>query len=200
MSARRTTPWLILLLLAALALLVWRHWSAVAAFLPGLLAFLRAQEAHIVSITTVIAAVFTVIGAVAAVVAVRHGRDRRSAAESTGVAKVSTAPPIRGPVPETTRRLHELLLGLHIWNDPRARRNFLTIALGKGHEALSHMDLDGPGIDCAISVIGVCAGRADPETGESLLCALLAAIPARFGAHPERDAEIADLGRLLGCR
>ncbi len=95
---------------------------------------------------------------------------------------------------ELLSRLQRLLLGLPRWQDPRARRRFVTNALGKGHPLLHDIDSGGSARDAAFAVVDACAG-----SDAGALCALLACVPREFGPDPSRDAELTALRELLRC-
>lgn len=120
----------------------------------------------------------------------------RDAAAGPGTATGLTTPAL---APETLARLRDLMLALPRWTESsRARRNFVTIALGKGHPVLGHIDWGGSARDVAQAVVAACAEQAGTDGGPPL-CTLLAAIPREFGAKPQRDLELADLAALIGC-
>lgn len=124
---------------------------------------------------------------------VRRRQGRTAGTESP------TRPKAPSLAPETLARLHDLLLDLPRWQEqPRARQNFVTIALGKGHPVLAHIDWNGSARDVARSVLAVCVEH-QGTNGTPPLCMLLACIPREFGVKPDRDLEISALSDQLGC-
>jgi hypothetical protein len=124
---------------------------------------------------------------------VRHCPGRAAGTDSP------TRPQSPSLAPETLGRLHDLLLALPRWTEQsRARQNFVTIALGKGHPLLSLIDWSGSARDVARSVVTVCLEHQGTE-GTPPLCMLLACIPREYGPKPDRDRELTALSARLGC-
>lgn len=162
--------------------------------LPVLLKPEQCGEVYVGVLTSV------VLGVPTAVLGLMLWLLRRRAARR--VAPAAQKPTDAAPAldPATLSRLQRLFLGLPRWHDARRRRDFVTLALGKGHPLLDDIDCAGTARDAAMAIIDACAdAQACAAGGHAPLCALLAAIPREFGSHPARDPELAALRAALGC-
>jgi hypothetical protein len=162
--------------------------------LPALLKPEQCGDVYVGVLTSV------VLGVPTAVLGLMLWLLRRRAARRSVLAEQKAIDPAPALDPATLTRLQRLFLGLPRWHDARRRRDFVTLALGKGHPLLDDIDCAGTARDAAMSVIDACTdAQACAVGGHAPLCALLAAIPREFGPHPARDPELAALRATLGC-
>ncbi len=98
---------------------------------------------------------------------------------------------------ETFRQFKTLLLGIPGWNHGGNRKAFLQDVFW-GHDLLNQLNYEAPGDRAATDLIELLGGLESPDVdGLTPACALLKTIREKYGAGPQRETLLADLGRSL---